>query len=431
MFARWRVVLPTIAAFVAAGVLGALLVLDDRGDQPVRSVSAPQTSASAPADDGRRELGPGTVAVQDFAYGIPGHAATRDKAQNKLWFHDGSWWATMVDPFSSAVRIFELRDGVWSDTEVLVDPRPRSNADVLWTGTDLFIASRTSSGELLLRRYAYGQDRTWVPTATAPEVIARGGGRSLTIAVDGAGRVWAAWVSEGRLLIAGSGPGGTGFGPPVTPQGGTGLADDEAAAVTAFDGQIGVLWSNQNEDAFLWTSRADDAPAGRWEDTVAVTRGVNFADGHINFAVGSTGDVYAAVKTSLGDDDEPAQSALLEVLHRNPAGEWTANVAATVESQTTRPVLAITDDDRHLLLVATSPQSGGALHYKIAQTADVRFAPGVGSVLLNWEGAVLNDATTTGAPVDPDGTLVVLASDADAGRYYHSELALPEVLPRD
>ena len=161
---------------------------------------------------------------------------------------------------------------------------------------------------------------------------------------------------------------------------------------------------------------------------MTVAQGVNIADGHINFALSPTGELFAAVKTSLGDNGEPTNSALIEVLRRDTGGEWTKSTAATVGNQMTRAQLLVTADGAHLILVATSPQTGGSLFYKIASTADGQFAPGKGSTLLTWDGVDLNDASTTRAPIDPAIPLVVLASDSTNGQYYHAELLLTSVL---
>ncbi|WP_448614589.1 hypothetical protein [Modestobacter sp. URMC 112] len=423
-------VVVALIAIVAITAIAFSVLGDEkpRGSVATAAAPTPDPAEAVPEDQRRVQLDPFTVASQDYSYGELGFSATRDKAQSKLWFHDGSWWAPMIEPYSLEVRIFELREGTWVDTGVFVDARSQSNADVVWTGETLYIASRTSTGQLLLQRYTYGADRVWTPSTPAPQLIAIGGGQSLTIAVDTVDRVWATWVADGRVWINNSAPGGQQFTQPVTLKGGESVADDDATAIVEFAGQIGVLWSNQTADSFHWASRQDTAPVDQWAENEVVDQGINIADGHINFAVSPTGDVYAAVKTSLGDDDEAPESPLLEVLRRDPSGAWTVHTAATVANNMTRPQLAITADGRHLIMVATSPQTGGVLHYKIADTADLRFSPGKGSLLLAWEGVILNDATTTRNTFDPAVPLVVLASDKDNGRYYHAELSLGGIL---
>jgi hypothetical protein len=425
-----RMLAAGLAALVAGGVLGFSLIRTEAAEKNGAAISRP-AAAEAEADPdgaGRLQLDAFTAAVQGFDYGEPGFAATRDKSQNKLWFHDGSWWATMIDPFTAEVHIFELQGSSWADSGVFVDARSQSNADVVWTGKTLYIASRTSTGALLLQRYTYDAARRWVPRSGQAELIADGGGQSLTIAVDTQDRVWASWVTQGRVWISSSAPGGSDWRTPVTPPGGENVQEDDATSVTAINGGIGVLWSNQERDAFLWTSRVDTAPVDEWVEDHEVTQGSNFADGHIEFALSPTGDLYAAVKTSLGDNGEPLGSPLIEVLHRDVAGAWTKTTAATVGNQMTRAQLLVTVDGAHLVLVATSPQSGGSLYYKVTEAANPRFAPGKGSLLLGWGEAVINDATTTRAPIDPAVPLVVLASDSAAGRYYYAELLLQDIL---
>jgi hypothetical protein len=430
MAASWRVIVLVVAALVAGLTLGLALISarsDDKGTFATRPTSAPAAATSEADRPTRVQLDSLTVVAQDFNYGEADYAATRDKAQSKLWYHDGSWWATMIDPYTTEVHIFELRDGTWADTGVFVDARTQSNADVFWTGQTLYIASRTSTGELLLQRYSYGDGRAWVPLGGA-ELISRGGGQSLTIAVDTQDRVWAGWVADGRVWLSFSAPGGTGWTRAINPPNGENVQEDDAVALTDFAGRIGALWSNQEQGAFYWMSRADGSPVEQWDETTTVAKGVNFADGHINFAVSPAGEVFAAVKTSLGDNGEPMNSALIEVLRRDAGGDWTKSTAATVGNQMTRAQLLVTSDGRHLVLVATSPQTGGALYYKIAETSDGKFAPGKGSTALAWEGAVINDPTTTRAPFDPAIPLVILASDSSTGQYYHSELSLASLL---
>lgn len=426
-----RVLMSVVAGVVAAVVL-AMALVQGRPSNETRTTAAtsvPEESSEVGASGTlRSELDPFTTAVQGFQYGETDFAATRDKAQSKLWFHDGSWWATMVNPYYAEVHIFELRNGAWEDTGTFVDGRATSNADVVWTGTRLYVASRTSTGELLMQRYTYGPDRTWTAIDPAAQRIAAGGGQSLTIAVDSQDRVWATWVIQGRVWIASTRPGGDTWSTPVNPAGGDGAHDDDAAAITRINGGIGVLWSNQETQSFQWISRADSDPVGQWSETETIVQGANLADGHINFALSPTGDLYAAVKTSLGDDGEPLESPLIEVLHRDLDGMWTKNTAATVSNQMTRAQLVVTADGRKLVLVASSPQAGGALYYKISDTADVQFAPGKGTLLAAWEGATINDATTTAAPIDPAVPFVVLASDSTVGRYYHAELRLGDLL---
>src|SRR5687767_11476779 len=51
---------------------------------------------------------PGDIGHQGPAFSGLDHAPTADKAQSKLWFHDGRWWANMFDDVSRDWHIFWL-----------------------------------------------------------------------------------------------------------------------------------------------------------------------------------------------------------------------------------------------------------------------------------------------------------------------------------
>ena len=44
------------------------------------------------------------------------------------------------------------------------------------------------------------------------------------------------------------------------------MQEDDATSITDVAGSIGVLFSNQQADAFYWTSRSDSAPLDQWDE---------------------------------------------------------------------------------------------------------------------------------------------------------------------
>lgn len=53
------------------------------------------------------------------------------------------WWATLFDETSGDFHIFRLDVAArsWVDTGTLVDTRPNSRSDALWTGQHLYVAN--------------------------------------------------------------------------------------------------------------------------------------------------------------------------------------------------------------------------------------------------------------------------------------------------
>ena len=95
-----------------------------------------------------------------------------DKAQSKLWFADGRWWALMFHAKSGTTQIHRLdaKRQEWVTTGVVVDTRDRSRGDALWDGRKLYVATGTAyestwesqppraevrEGSALLQRFAY------------------------------------------------------------------------------------------------------------------------------------------------------------------------------------------------------------------------------------------------------------------------------------
>ena len=65
------------------------------------------------------------------------------RGESLLWWNDGIWWANMWDSATEDFYIFQLEpeSQTWVRTATAVDWRPNTHADVLWTGTKLYIAS--------------------------------------------------------------------------------------------------------------------------------------------------------------------------------------------------------------------------------------------------------------------------------------------------
>ncbi|HEY3258855.1 MAG TPA: hypothetical protein VGJ95_01075, partial [Pseudonocardiaceae bacterium] len=68
----------------------------------------------------------GDVGYQDGSTAGAGSAATGEKPESKLWWNDGSWWGSLIDPSSHQYHVFRLDRGTesWQDTGTPLDNRP-------------------------------------------------------------------------------------------------------------------------------------------------------------------------------------------------------------------------------------------------------------------------------------------------------------------
>ena len=358
---------------------------------------------------------------------------TADKPQSKLWHHDGSWWALMISDSDDKVHVFRLRsDHEWEDTGTVVDHRTTARGDALEDGSQVYVASRTSSGSLRMARLSYDESGGKYRLDDGyPVPIASGGAESVTIARDSEKRLWATYTQDSKVWVTHSeGSDGEWAEPFEPPVGDTDIDSDDISSIVELDGKVGVMWSDQESDKFRFVTHDDSHdPTEGWGELETALSGNNMADDHLNLRnIDSTSDgrLFAAIKTSQGDGSEPDDAPSIMVLERSPGGDWTSHVYSTVADKATRPVLAIDEANRRIFVMATAPEGGGTIYYKTASLDDISFGPGRGEPFMEWDGADLNDATTTKQTVNASTDLVVLASDESDDRYYHTELDISE-----
>ena len=137
--------------------------------------------------------------------------------------------------------------------------------------------------------------------------------------------------------------------------------------VVAFRSQIGVMWSNQTDSTMYFATHSDGRPDGEWQLNPAL-QGPHYADDHINLKslqADPSGQVFAAVKTSLNDLPTPDPTApLILLLILDDHGAWSRRTFSRVQDGETRPLVLIDAEHRNLYMFATGPESGGAIYYK-------------------------------------------------------------------
>jgi len=398
------------------------------------------------------------VGYQDSSYS-GASAPTGQKPQSKLWFNDGIWWGSLYSSSRKAYDIFRLdwASQTWSDTSVTIDERSNSQADTLWTGTNLFVVSAVSdqsnssspptSGDLSVRvmRYSYSSaTKSYSLDSGFPVTVANAALEAAVMDIDTTGTVWITWTytngSGGRdVLISHSTTDTAHFGAPyVLPLAGAdNLSNDDISALVSYNGKIGVMWSNQNDSDIHFAYHIDGDPDTSWTIDDAVS-GINgYADDHLNIKslqADSAGQVFAAVKTSLNSDTCPASSQpLIVLLILDGSGGWQRRTFSDGTTCETRPIVLVDPEHRQLYLFATLPPpgasygSGGAIYYKQASLDNPNFSsssdPGTPFIQLAADTSI-NNATSTKQPLSSASGLVVLAGDDHTHYYVHNAISL-------
>jgi hypothetical protein len=392
------------------------------------------------------------VGFVDFSYGNAS-APTGQKPQSKLWFNDGNWWGSLYSHTTKSFNIhrYDWHDHTWVDTGVLIDSRRRSSADVLWDGSRLYIASAfppgpTGDTSAMISRYSYHSDtRTYTLDSGFPVVITDVPMHAIVMDKDTTGRLW--------ITYTGSYSGGYGVyvthtitddsvwvEPFLLPAvGADNLFEEDISAIVAFNSKIGIMWSNQQDDAFYFATRLDGAPTYSWSVSPAL-QAPGYADDHINLAAlqsDASGQVFAAVKTSQNDVNPPdSGEPLILLLTLKETGSWSRRTVGRVRDNHTRPIVLVDQENREVYVFATVPRgslTAGDIFYKKASIDDpsMQFPAGLGTpFIINSVYDRVNNVTSTKQSLNNSTNLVVLAGDDTGKMYLHNRITLVGSTPQ-
>ncbi len=377
--------------------------------------------------------------IVDFAYqGLAG--PTGEKPQSKLWYNDGRWWADLLATDGDHY-IFYLDRATqqWIKTATRLDSRTQTKSDCLWDGTHLYIASgggfESTSADLdgVLYRFSYNVTTKTYARDFGPITIRPGGAETIVIDKDTTGRLWITYAQSGEIYVSHSLGSDRQWSTPFPiPAAGVNehIATDDISSLVAFNGNIGVLWSNQLDSTVDFAFHADGAADTAWAGEV-VLHEANIADDHINLKSvpgDPSGRVFAVIKTSFTDITAATPRILL--LTRQVDGRWQNTIVSTAADHQTRPILLL-DPSQKQLSVFSADEGGGAIYMKQSALDDPQFPAGKGTPFIsNATYAMIDNPTSTKQTVSASSGIVVLASDDLHTEYLHNMfLTTPETAP--
>jgi len=372
---------------------------------------------------------------------------TGEKPESKLWHNDGFWWAVMWDSTSDRYEIYKMSANGqdFTSTDVAVDDRSTTKADVLWDGTKLYIASHiwgTSGGSGTAEFYRYSYNPTtdvYSLDSGYPVTLNNSKTEALIITKDSTGVLWATWMDDGQVYVdhtQNNDDSDWKFSPnglelPATNA--NNANSDDLASIVAYNGRVGVLWSNQDEKDVYFASHVDGTSDTSWTSVVAWTMGSSqVADDHINLAAVTTDPdvpVVAAVKTGI---DNPTL-ALLACTGTSSActstSDWSNHdVWESGGGSPTRPVVVVDGQNRDIYVFSRNRAPGGGnsdMNYKVSDLDSISFPTGRGTTCISDStDTSLNDPTSTKQVVNGSTDLVVMVSSEDANQYFHCVLPL-------
>lgn len=352
-------------------------------------------------------------------------APTRDKPQSKLWHARGAWWAWL--PVRDGSSLWRRSAAGWrrqSHLEAGLRGLP-GQADV-WAEGDTACAVLVEARRLAVVRLQWDSGRQTYRQAGEPSLFQMPAPgppvETATIARDSAGRWWIAYNWQRMMWVRASRtPAGDGWTQPIAVSQSPASADD-ICALAAWPGSVGVLWSDQDQDAVYFRGHADQAAPESWGPVETAQQGGKTADDHINIAVGKDGTLYVATKNSVDRVDHPQQ--VLRV--RDPHGKWSNYPYAplTREGQPTRPIVQLGGRPERLFLLHTVGMIGQKPPHSVIvvqTTSPQRIELAGAARTLIDAGTEVNNVTGSKRRLPRRGPWIVLASDAE-GRVYEARL---------
>lgn len=399
-----------------------------------------------------------TAGYSDFSYKYNGVVTpTADKPQSKLWFNDGIWWASMFNPTGlpastagftrPAFRIYrlDLATQTWIDTLVEIDERPTAQGDFLWNDNTgkLYAVSGGMSVDGRFLRYGYDPGLKRYTREVGPVVVRTGGGESISLDRDSAGRLWVTFTQGSKVYVNHSLASDASWSTPFVLPGATTLDADDISAIVAYNdaggSKIGVLWSNHvTPPSMYFAYHNDGAPTTTWSAIETIFTAKCAADDHISIKslqADPSGSLFAVVKTSFGDSGcgSTSSSPLIRLVVRKPNNTWTLTTFGTVANQHTRPIVLLDTANRKVYVFATSPTSCGTIYMKSTSMDNPDFSgqAGLGTPFIKSSTyTCINNATSTKQALNAYSGLVVLAADESKSWYLHNYLSLGTPQPR-
>jgi hypothetical protein len=404
-----------------------------------------------------------TVASADVGFidaSITGASAPSGmKPQSKLWVADGIWWGAMFNAFTQRYEIYRRTAGseTWASTGTVIDGRKIVWTDAKWDGSHLSIVSHGASGAATLdgirvSRYSYDSTaKTWslnsgfpvTNVGTTPGHDASTGTEGAVLDTDSSGRIWITWTRDQKVWVTHSTTDTQTFTTPIVVPlpNADNLTADDMSTLIAFDGRIGVLWSNQTVMCMCFAVHADGDPDSTWTSKPLAAPAANpadrsqqLADDHMNLKAPNDGSgrVYAITKTSTNALNDP-----LELFSSFDGSNWSTVTAAKVADDVTRAQIALDMQHNiaHVFLSGPCCNGGVVFHKQTSLTPGrIGFQAGRGEPFIQSAANVnINNPSTTKQPVSNATGIVVIASDDHSKRYAHNtlDLSLADTTPPD
>jgi uncharacterized repeat protein (TIGR02543 family) len=331
---------------------------------------------------------------------------TQDRSQSKTFYHDGKHWAVLAN--SSGTHLWRLDNKTWNHVLQLTTRRGRADCKVVGNVVHVFVFQKNISQLISIEYQASTSSyKLWSSRTSIVNFSFNSEVPTATIDMDGTGRLWLGYVRGTSVQVQWSDAPYANWNSPITIA--SNVRSDDAAALIALPGKIGVFWSNQVTKRWGFKTHKDgDSPSNWSSDEVpasqsALNVGYGMSDDHMNLKVASDGTLYCAIKTGYNNENYP----LIGLLVRRPSGSW--DNLYDVSRIGTTPIVVLNEDVGKLRVIYPSKTYGGDILYNESPMSSIAIGP----QMTLMKGSAFRDPTSSKQNFSPSG--VILTTDANAG----------------
>jgi len=340
---------------------------------------------------------------------IPITSNTGEKPQSKLWFYANNWWAVL--PNLNGTNLWRLENEKWSNVLHLSDST-KTFADVrnIDSVTHILLYQGEKSELVSIEYNSVLMDyQVWSKRQFSVNIQLEHASETATLDIDTFGRMWLVSDNETEINVRWSDSPYNLWSNPIALATNI-LADDICALCTFPNGNVGVMWSNQNTKRFGFRMHQYGTKPELWLDDEipasgsAIELNGGMADDHLNLAVATDGTLYAVVKTSYDSVGYP----LIALLVRQPSGIW--DKLNVVDDEGSRGIVLLSKNEENVIVVYTSYRDNKIVS-KISKTKPICFGKRQ-TLIEGWKN--VNNVTSTKQNFKNE--VVVLASELGFAR---------------
>jgi hypothetical protein len=353
--------------------------------------------------------------------------------QNKVFYHDGKWWAIAYNTSADKWYVWRFSNGAWDKTAALNKSKTyKYDAFVNSTAGKLYVmGSHTSSSEFW--RFSYSTSTaTWTKDAgfkVNPGFPNSDGNNPVSLIQASNGDLWIFRIAGNKLQAKRSTNGGATWSAVIDVK--TGLTTvsgttDGVVFTAGGNGYIGVAYGESDAagSQYGFLIHRDDDPENVWTDesTALTFFGTESADNKIAATTDQYNNVYLFTQNANVSSGAPNNT----LYKRSHSGGWTKYVVndntAGLNWKTPAVVADITNDVLYVMGVNTSTQF--AEYKTCAIGAEASLSAAAAAAALAATGASFDDLSV---PSSFDGAaigLMICGDNLTASDIWYNQLVL-------